>query len=289
MKVISFLFFPVIWLYHIIKLPATLTNLAIKLVVLSSFLIGAAMFFSNTAQAECIGKRHIPFTEGNKIDCLKKAKLKEIRRIEQEYATEESQGASMSGLDLTTEKPIRPMVRIGYDKLHALSFSWGLYYLPSEIGYTKQGINHFAPSDITYHYYVNPSWSVGVKYQAYKLYGQSFLDGAGNPLGSDTIDIMRFWGHGTFHFDINDHSQIYTMVGVNLIDDSTTWINGTAKEDGAGSDQFLFEIAYVYFVGSNQVMAGLRFIDAPNGSENFNTWHNLGATEIFIGLTLGIF
>jgi hypothetical protein len=291
-------------LYKLFSLPFAFIGLPIKIIqflyktaIVALIGWGFFWFLSGTAQAACIGSKHVLFTPGTSEECLYKAQMKLSR--EQEAKQERSffkqnepsgfTGEVQAWENTFTGKKQDYTRRIGYDKLHALSFSWGLYYLPSEVGYSRQAMSHFAPSDITYHYYVNPSWSVGIKYQAYKLYASSFKDVDGNFHGSDTLDVTRWWSHATFHFDIAKGSQIYTMMGVNLMDSSRVWLNGVGKKDKVGSDQFLFEVGYAYFIGSNKAVAGLRFVDAPNGSEDFNTWHNLGATEAFIGITLGIF
>jgi len=280
--------------FKLIGLPFKVIQFIYKLAFIGTVAFVVFWIITDNAQAACLGSKHVLFTPGTSEECLYKAQMKlsrqqEIRKEERSFFKKEEPGGFTNEVQ-AWENTIRGKKhdftrRIGYDKLHALQFDWGVYYLPSEIGYSRQAMSHFAPSALTYYYFINPSFSIGIKYQAYKLSGKQFAGG----LGSDTLDVTRWWAHGGFHFDIAPGYQIYTQMGVNLMDSSRVWLNGTAKKDKVGSDQFLVEIGISYFIGSNKVNAGMRFVDAPNGSEDMLTYHNFGATELFFGITIGLF
>lgn len=277
--------------FKLIGLPIKMVMFLYKMTIIALVIFVMTFAFQSKAHAACVGSTHILLTPGSTEECIerKKAKLeaKRQKKEEKQYRNGNSSFmAEMRALTNTVTGEKHDYVkRIGYDKLHALQIDWGMYFLPTEIGYSKQGPSHLAPSALTYYYFVNPSFSIGAKYQAYTLYAGVFDGG----LGSDTLDVMRFWGHITFHFDISDGYQFYTQVGVPLLDSSKVYLSGAAKDDPIGNEQFMFEAGLSYFIGSNKVTAGVRFTDAPNGSSDFNTYHNLGSTEMFVGLTIGLF
>lgn len=276
------------WPFRIMKIPFSLINIIWKLTIISLIVLIVYIALSKEAHAACLGANHFPFplTGGSREECLYKYNIK--------HAPKQEKSGTLSSEVEAWERSFsgeqQYVKRIGYDKLHSLQVAWGIYFMPHEVGYRRQFASHFTPSAIIYHYYFNPSFSVGIKYQSYKLVGSPFKDANGNNTqGSDTLDIMRWWSQGTFHFEVTEGWEFYAQMGMMMMDSSRVWLNGVAKTDGVGSDQFIAEFGLAYFVGSNKAIAGLKFNDAPNGSNELATYHNLGDTELFAGFELGLF
>jgi hypothetical protein len=263
--------------------PFTWPARIVKFLLFAAVVIFAIMFFTENARAACMGANHLPFTKGSVEECKYRYNLKQSRKSEAKRPGTLS--SEIQAWESVLDGKQNYVKRIGYDKLHSLQINWGIYYMPHELGYRRQFTSHFAPSAFTYHYYFNPSFSIGAKYQAYKLAGTPFVADQ----GSDSLDIMRWWGHATFHFDVAPGFEMYAQMGMVIMDSSRVWLNGSPKADTVGDDQFLAEFGIGYYVGSNKLYGGLKFNDAPNGSRDINTYHNLGDAELFAGIELGLF
>jgi hypothetical protein len=236
------------------------------------------------AQAACLGSKHVLLTPGSKEECQEKVADK-VRQRGRPSAVQ----TIASDLNLV-ELPKVKIKQMGYGKIHILRIDWSIYHLPSEPGYTRQFTSHFAPTGLNYHYYINPSWSVGVKYQAYSLEGHGFTDD--NDIvkfGSDNLDVMRLWAFGAFHFDITTEYEFYVMGGVPIMESSKPSLAGEDQDEVSGAEPFLFEFGIGKLVGENIAYGGIRFVDSASDTEKILEYHNTGGAEMFIGISLGLF